>query len=53
MGDTNLPVAVRLRLQLATDRTSGGGSTRSPIEMIIPLVTQSRTNTTQTTGGLP
>ena len=44
-GDTNLPVAVRLRLQMAgsDDRSD------SPVEMIIPLVAQSWTN--QAAGG--
>jgi general secretion pathway protein J len=52
MGDTNLPVAVRVRIQLATDN-SVNVRDRQPIEMIVPLTTQSRTNATQTAGGLP
>jgi general secretion pathway protein J len=52
LGDTNLPVAVRLRIQLAADNPADN-ATRQPIEMIIPLGIQSRTNTVQTTEGLP
>ena len=52
LGDTNLPVAVRVRIQLATDNV-GDARDRQPIEMIVPLTTQSRTNATQTTGGGP
>lgn len=52
MGDTNLPVAVRVRIQLAADNATDLRS-RQPIEMIVPLGVQSRTNLVQTTGGLP
>lgn len=49
-GDTNLPVAVRVSIQLA-----GNGDKPHPIQMIVPLVTLSRTNAvpTTTTGGVP
>ena len=41
---TNLPVAVRIRIQLAT---SPGQSAAEPMETIVPLVTQTRTNAVQ------
>jgi type II secretion system protein J len=44
-GNTNLPVAVRVRIQLA----SNAGPGAQPLEIIVPLNTQSRTNQTQTT----
>ncbi|MEI8042765.1 MAG: type II secretion system protein GspJ [Verrucomicrobiota bacterium] len=50
LGDTNLPVAIRVRIQLATDN-AGDARDRQPIEMIVPLTTQSRTNAIQTTEG--
>jgi general secretion pathway protein J len=50
MGDTNLPVAVRVRIQLAGDNAADTRSSQ-PIEMVVPLVTQSRTNTIASTGG--
>ena len=40
-GNTNLPVAVRVRIQLA------GAAATEPIEMIVPLVSQTRTNQLQ------
>jgi len=52
-GNTNLPVAVRVRIQLAS--STGPGA--QPVEIVVPINTQSRTNqtqttqTTQTTGG--
>ena len=48
---TNLPVAVRVRLLLA-NRSTGGGSAQ-PIEMVVPIDSQVRTNqatSTTTTG---
>jgi general secretion pathway protein J len=48
LGDTNLPVAVRVRIQLAGDNPSDGRK-REPIEMVVPLGIQSRTNTVTTT----
>jgi len=48
LGDTNLPVAVRVRIQLATDSTVDTRN-RQPIELVVPLVTQFRTNAVQTT----
>ena len=47
LTDTNLPLAVRIRIQLAGESTVGTHN-QEPIEMIVPLVTQSRTNQTQT-----
>jgi len=47
MGDTNLPVAVRVTIQLATEnRGSRDGQT---LEMVVPFEVQSRTNTAQST----
>jgi prepilin-type N-terminal cleavage/methylation domain-containing protein len=43
MTDTNLPYAVRIRIQMAGDN-SGAAQNRQPLELIVPLVTQSRTN---------
>ncbi len=45
LGDTNLPTAVRVRIQLAADRPAA--QNQQPLEMIVPLVSQSRTNQTQ------
>jgi hypothetical protein len=53
MSDTNLPTAVRVRIQLTPNDTADSRM-REPIEMIVPLLTQSRTNQTQSassTGG--
>jgi prepilin-type N-terminal cleavage/methylation domain-containing protein len=47
LSDTNLPSAVRVRIQLAGDNPSDARN-RQPIELIVPLTTQSRTNQTQT-----
>jgi type II secretion system protein J len=48
-GNTNLPVAVRIRIQLAGRQ---GAAALQPIEAIVPLLTQTRTNGTSTaTGG--
>jgi type II secretion system protein J len=46
MGDTNLPYAVRVRIQLAGD---GNSRAQQPFEIVVPVVSQSRTNVTQTT----
>jgi type II secretion system protein J len=49
-GNTNLPVAVRIRIQLAGRQ---GAAALEPIEAIVPLLTQTRTNGTSTaTGGV-
>jgi type II secretion system protein J len=52
-GDTNLPVAVRVSIQLAAQ----GGEVLQPVQMVVPLVTQSRMNTNAVTaataGGTP
>ena len=50
LSDTNLPAALRISFQLAA---KNGENLRNvaPVEMVIPLVTQSRTNQTQTAGG--
>lgn len=42
MGDTNLPMAVRIRLHLAAD--NGGNANLEPLEVIVPLTTVTRTN---------
>lgn len=51
--DTNLPTAVRITFQLAA-KAGDNIASRNPIEMIVPLVIQTRTNAAQiplTTGG--
>ena len=48
-GDTNLPVAVRVRIQLAARPGEEIAKTAQPLEMIVPLVAQMRTN--MITGG--
>ncbi len=45
-GNTNLPVAVRVRIQVAQTSRAQTLSPQ-PIELIVPMVTQYRTNTTQ------
>ena len=49
MGDTGLPQAVRVRIQLALNNP-GSYSKREPLELLVPLTTQARTNQA-TTGG--
>jgi len=51
MGNTNLPSAVRVRILLAGDNTANVRNVQ-PFEMIVPLLVQSRTNRTQSTGGV-
>lgn len=46
MSDTNLPSAVRVRIQLVGNDTTDN-RIREPIEIIVPLVIQSGTNETQ------
>ena len=46
-GDTNLPVAVRIRVQLAA-KQSETSPNQQPLEMLVPLVTQTLTNFTST-----
>jgi type II secretion system protein J len=41
-GNTNLPVAVRVRIQMA--ESGSGGGNQSPIEILVPIDSQSRTN---------
>lgn len=48
MADTNLPTAIRVRIQLASNLSSDLRN-QQPAEMVIPLVMQAVT--TQTTGG--
>jgi len=52
LSDTNLPSAIRVRIQLAGDRAVDLRN-QQPFEMIVPVICQSRTNQTQTasTGG--
>jgi hypothetical protein len=40
--NTNLPTAVRVRIQMAA---KNGGAPLQPIEMLVPIDSQSRTNT--------
>ena len=44
-GNTNLPVAVRIRIQLVPKQGEAAGNLQ-PLETIVPLVTQTRTNLT-------
>jgi general secretion pathway protein J len=46
LGNTNLPIAVRVRIQLASG--TGAGADQQPIEMVVPIVSQSTTNLVQT-----
>ncbi len=48
-GDTNLPLAVRVRLLLARENPGPNDVNRQPMEMLVPLVIHSTTNTTSTT----
>jgi general secretion pathway protein J len=50
MGNTNLPTAVRVRIQLAVDNNVDARS-KQPIEMVVPLVSLSRTNQISGSGG--
>jgi prepilin-type N-terminal cleavage/methylation domain-containing protein len=51
LSDTNLPTAVRVRIQLATGPTDDSRN-RQPVEMLVPLVVQARSNQTdQASGG--
>jgi hypothetical protein len=45
-GDTNLPVAVRIRVQLAAKQGETSPN-QQPLEMLVPLVTQTLTNLMQ------
>jgi type II secretion system protein J len=45
---TNLPIAVRVSIQLAS---SSGTANPQPLELVVPLVTQMRTNAVVNTGG--
>ena len=47
-GDTNLPVAVRIRVQLAA-KQGGTDPNQQPLEMLVQLVTQTLTNLATTT----
>jgi type II secretion system protein J len=49
LNDTNIPNAVRVRIQLAAENIDY--RYRQPVEMVIPLVVQSRTNLTQQASG--
>jgi len=53
-GDTGLPAAVRARFLLAnTNQANNVSFAREPLELLVPLVTQARTNSlaSTTTGG--
>ena len=45
-GDTNLPVTVRVRIQPAARRGEEASKAARPLEMLVPLVSQTRTNLT-------
>jgi type II secretion system protein J len=51
MGDTGLPLAVRARLQLANTNQAGNVSFTQlePLELLVPLMVQARTNTATAT----
>ena len=50
-GDTNLPTAIRVRIQLSA-KEGEDASQQQPLEMIVPLVSQTlRTNQTSSAGG--
>jgi type II secretion system protein J len=52
MGDTGLPTAVRARFLLAnTNSVNNASITREPLELLVPLVTQSRNSSSTTEGG--
>lgn len=52
MGDTGLPTAVRARFLLAnTNSVNNASPTREPLELLVPLVTQSRNSSSTTSGG--
>jgi hypothetical protein len=46
-GDTNLPVAVRIRIQLVAKQGEGAGSLQ-PLEMLVALESQTRASQTTT-----
>lgn len=50
MGDSGLPNAVRIRIQLAT-ANGASNPNRQPMEIIVPLESQSITNSTQLAAG--
>jgi len=52
MGDTNTPYAVRVRIQLMGDSTANSRA-QQPFEIVVPIVSQSRTNVpaSTSTGG--
>jgi type II secretion system protein J len=49
LGNTNLPSAIRVRILLASGNTVNLRD-QQPLELVVPLVTQSRATQTQTTG---
>jgi type II secretion system protein J len=49
-GDTNLPTAVRIRIQLVT-REGENAASKTPIELVVPLTTLTRTNQVALGGG--
>src|SRR5207302_11383556 len=52
IGNTNLPVAVRVRVRLAGENNSNARA-QEPYELVVPVLSQSRTNQPQasTSGG--
>jgi len=52
MGDTNLPLAVRVSLQVAVGNT-GAGANLPPLQMVVPIFSQTRTNSVPTTAVTP
>ena len=50
LGDTNLPTAVKVRLLLA-DENADNNRNRQPLEMLVPLTIQTRTNQVASSSG--
>ena len=51
-GLTNtLPHAIKVQIQLASSHSGGALSVMAPIELVVPIVVQARTNQTQSAGG--
>ena len=47
----NLPKAIRVLIQLAAPETGRALSAPAPVELVVPVVVQARTNRTQQAGG--
>ena len=47
----NLPQAIKVQIQLASQQTGRALSAPAPIELVVPIVVQARTNRTQQASG--